>query len=106
MSDEGDVRLPPEAVEAVCRHMNDDHAEDCRTIVRGLAGVEAERARMTGLDGRGARFEVEARGERSEVLVAWVSPPADRAGVRVEVVRLLESARAALGPTDDRDGAR
>ena len=31
--------FPPEVVEQIARHMNDDHSEDNVLIVRGLGGV-------------------------------------------------------------------
>lgn len=93
--------FPVEVVDAVCSHMNDDHPDDCLLIVRGLGGAgTATEARMTGLDGAAARFEVVlADGAVEQVQVPFAEPVTDRPQIRLGVVRLYHDACEALGVT-------
>jgi putative heme iron utilization protein len=88
----------PEVVEAVRRHMDEDHRDDSLLIVRSLGGVpEATSATMSGLDEAGALFVAgTAEGERT-VRVPWSAPIAERAQIRAEVVRMYHEACEALG---------
>jgi hypothetical protein len=86
----------PDAVAAICRHMNDDHPDDCVRMVRGLAGVDADRVTMTGLDADRAYFHVESP-EAVDVSLAWSEHLTERGQVRVEVVRMHEEACRKLG---------
>jgi hypothetical protein len=85
----------PQAVEAIKRHMNDDHAEDALIIVRGLADrPEASTAVTSGVDAEGIEFTIDG-GER--VRVAWGEKLTERAQVRKAVVRLYREACGRLG---------
>ncbi|PZG08518.1 DUF2470 domain-containing protein [Nonomuraea aridisoli] len=85
----------PQAVEAIKRHMNDDHAEDALIIVRGLADrPEASTAVTSGVDAEGIEFTIDG-GER--VRVAWGERLTERAQVRKAVVRLYREACDRLG---------
>ena len=86
----------PDVVEAICRHMNDDHPDDGVRMVRGLAGVDADRVTMTGLDADRAYFRVEAP-RPLHVSLAWSERLTERGQVRLEVVRMHEQACRALG---------
>jgi putative heme iron utilization protein len=97
MTDAGTTTFAPEVVEAICRHMNDDHAEDCLRMVKGLGGVEATAATMTGLDGAVARFVATTADGPVDVVLPWSRPLTERGEVRVEVVRMHEEACRALG---------
>lgn len=95
----------PEVVEAVARHMNVDHGEDNLLIVRTLGGVpEAAEARMRDMGPDGITYAV-LDGELlpADVVVPWLSVPADRAQVREQVVALHAAAVAweARTPADD-----
>ncbi|WP_327108739.1 DUF2470 domain-containing protein [Nonomuraea glycinis] len=84
-----------DAVDAIKRHMNDDHADDALIIVRGLGGrPEATTAVTSGVDGEAIEFTVDG-GER--VRVAWGESLTERAQVRMAVVRLYRDACHALG---------
>jgi len=86
----------PEAVAAVTRHMNDDHAADNLVICRVLGHQpDATRATMTGMDRTGIVFEVVVDGRAREVHIPWATVPATRADVRTEVVRLYQRAGGA-----------
>jgi putative heme iron utilization protein len=89
--------FPSDVVDAICRHMNDDHAEDCRTMVRGLAGIDATAATMTGLDGDHAFLRAETADGPVEVSLPWSERLTERAQVRVEVVAMYQQAAQALG---------
>ncbi|GAA2308325.1 hypothetical protein GCM10010149_68020 [Nonomuraea roseoviolacea subsp. roseoviolacea] len=84
-----------EAVEAIKRHMNDDHGGDALLIVRGLGGrPEATSALTSGVDGEAIEFTVDG-GER--VRVPWGETLTERAQVRTAVVRLYRRACEELG---------
>jgi putative heme iron utilization protein len=88
----------PDVVEAIMRHMNDDHADDSLLICRAFGGrPDAERVTMTGLDGEGMDFRAEVPEGEVALRVPWGEPLTERAQVRVEVVRLHTAACEALG---------
>jgi hypothetical protein len=84
-----------EAVEAIKRHMNDDHAGDALIIVRGLGGrPDATTALTSGVDGEAIEFTIDG-GER--VRVSWGERLTERPQVRMAVVRLYREACDKLG---------
>ncbi|MFC4060429.1 DUF2470 domain-containing protein [Planomonospora corallina] len=88
----------PDVVEAIKRHMNDDHADDALLIVRGLGGrPEATAARTAGVDAEAITFTAVSGGQEVAVRVPWGTTLTERAQVRREVVRLYREACAALG---------
>lgn len=90
--------FPPEAVEAIRRHMNDDHADDALLICRGLGGQpEATGATTTGVDAEAIEFAAVVGGLDVPVRVPWSTTLTERAQVRMEIVRLYQDACAALG---------
>ncbi|MBW8483418.1 DUF2470 domain-containing protein [Actinomadura parmotrematis] len=93
-----DAPFTAEVVEAIARHMNDDHPADCLEIVQALGGrPDATAARMSGLDATGIAFTVTVPGGERAVRVPWAEPLTERAQVRREVVRMSAEARRALG---------
>jgi putative heme iron utilization protein len=93
-----DPVLPPDAIDAICRHMNEDHAEDSLLIVRALGDrPAAEQASMSGLDEHAAIFDAVVDGAAETVRVPWSEPLASRAQVRAEVVVMYQRACQALG---------
>jgi putative heme iron utilization protein len=93
--------LPPDAVVAICRHMNEDHRADALLICQALAGAaRAVDAETVGVDTDAMRFAVRtADGSRREVTVPFAEPVTERAQVRSAVVELHARARAAAGVT-------
>ncbi|MEU4404184.1 DUF2470 domain-containing protein [Streptosporangium sp. NPDC023963] len=88
----------PDAVEAIKRHMNDDHADDALLICKGLGGQpEATGATTTGVDAEAIEFAAVVGGRDVTVRVPWSATLTERAQVRTEVVRLYRDACAALG---------
>ena len=89
----------PDVVAAVCRHMNDDHAEDALLICRALGGAPgAVEARAVDVDATGMRFAVaEPGGATRDVVVAFPAPVSERAQIRLAVVQLYENACSAAG---------
>jgi hypothetical protein len=84
-----------DAVEAIKRHMNDDHAADALIIVRGLGGRPAATTAVTSdVDGEAIEFTIDG-GER--VRVAWGETITERAQVREAVVALYREACGRLG---------
>lgn len=88
----------PDVVEAIRRHMNDDHPDDCLRMVQGLGGVlDATAATMTGLDADTAVFVATTPDGEAEVVLPWSQRLTERGQVRVEVVRMHEEACRSLG---------
>lgn len=88
----------PDVVEAIKRHMNDDHGDDALLICKSLGGQpEATGARTTGVDTEAIEFVAVVGGEDVTVRVPWSTTLTERAQVRGEVVRLYREACAALG---------
>ncbi|MGW0807603.1 DUF2470 domain-containing protein [Nonomuraea sp. NPDC002799] len=84
-----------DAVEAIKRHMNDDHTDDALIIVRAFGGrPEAASAVTSDVDAEAIEFTVDG-GER--VRVPWGEPITERAQVRKAVVRLYRDACDKLG---------
>ena len=94
-----DTTFPsPAVVEAVMRHMNDDHTDDSLVICRGLGGrPEATAAHMTGMDADGIDFAAETPGGPVSVRVPFGARLTERPQVRDAVVRLYDEACRALG---------
>ena len=91
-------QFPPDVVAAVCRHMNDDHAEDALLICRVLGGQpDATQAVTDGFDSAAMHFTVEVDGGRRAVTVPFDEPVLERPQVRLAVVRLHEKACDAAG---------
>jgi hypothetical protein len=87
----------PDAVEAIKRHMNDDHAGDSLLIVRALAGRPSATTAVTSdVDAEAIEFTIDG-GER--VRVPWGETLTERAQVRKAVVTLYRRACADLGVT-------
>ncbi|MEV4562199.1 DUF2470 domain-containing protein [Nonomuraea sp. NPDC049419] len=85
----------PDVVEAIKRHMNDDHAEDGLLIVRALGGrPDAGTAVTSDVDAEAITFTIDG-GER--VRVPWGETLTERAQVRKAVVRLYREACEKLG---------
>jgi hypothetical protein len=89
----------PEAVAAVTRHMNDDHAADNVVICRVLGRrPDVTGATMTGMDERGIEFRVDVGDGEAVVRIPWITVPTTRADVRTEVVNLYQAATDGPGP--------
>ncbi|WP_305786057.1 DUF2470 domain-containing protein [Symbioplanes lichenis] len=92
------MTFPPDVVDQVARHMNDDHAEDNVLIVRGLGGVgAASAARMSGMDADGMDFEATVNGIAVPVRIPFSERVTERRQIRMEAVRMYQEACAALG---------
>lgn len=90
--------FPPEAVEQIARHMNEDHAEDNVLIVRGLGGAQAATAaRVSGLDAEGIEFAAVVDEIAVPVRIPFAERLTERQQVRAEVVRMYREACATLG---------
>ncbi|TMR89830.1 DUF2470 domain-containing protein [Nonomuraea basaltis] len=84
-----------DAIEAIKRHMNDDHADDALIIVRGLGGrPDATTAVTSDVDAEAIEFTIDG-GER--VRVPWGETITERAQVRKAVVTLYRDACGKLG---------
>lgn len=84
-------------VQAVTRHMNEDHPEDSVLIVRAFADAAATSARMVGLDATSGTWLAEVEDTTTAVEVQWPIPVKERADLRKAVVILYEQACERLG---------
>jgi len=89
--------FPPEVVDAVLSHMNDDHRDDNLLIVRAFADRDASTASMSGLDARGGTWRYTADGEELELHLPWSAELTERAQIRREIVALYDAACGKLG---------
>jgi hypothetical protein len=98
MSDPDATPFTPDVVDAIRRHMNDDHPDDCLRMVQGLGGVvDATAATMADLDADRAWFVATTPDGEVEVELPWAHHLTERGQVRTEVVRMHEEACRALG---------
>lgn len=87
-----------DVVEAVARHMNGDHAEDCVVICRVLGGRDdTTEATMTGLDAEAIEFLATTPEGELTIRVPFSEPLTERAQVREQVARMYHESAAALG---------
>lgn len=91
--------LDEQAQQAILRHMNEDHPDDCVVIVRGLGGRrDVTSAVMTRVSDTAATFTATVPdGPTVAVVLPWSAPITARPQVRAEVVDMYERACAALG---------
>ena len=90
--------FPADVVDAVCRHMNDDHGDDALLICRTLGRVpQATAARTIGFDRSGLQLLTSGPDGEKRVQVPWPIPVAERPDVRRAVVALYDQACAAAG---------
>jgi hypothetical protein len=97
MTDAAPPTFAPEVVAAICRHMNEDHPDDCVRMVHGLGGVEATSVTMTGLDDLSAFFTATTSAGPVDVTLPWSHRLTERGEVRLEVVAMHEQACRNLG---------
>ncbi|MEZ5184442.1 MAG: DUF2470 domain-containing protein [Candidatus Nanopelagicales bacterium] len=84
--------LTAEVIEAVSRHMNDDHADDTLTLAR-TQYPDAESARVTGLDHSALLVRaVLPDGSDLPVALPWPKPLTGRADIRTHIVHMHETA--------------
>ncbi|WP_431729453.1 DUF2470 domain-containing protein [Verrucosispora sp. TAA-831] len=98
--------FPPDVVSAVMRHMNTDHADDCRLICQGLGGASAATAAtMSGMDAEAMYFTATVDGDQVPVRVPFSAPLTERRQIRAEAARMYREACAALGVTPRPDAS-
>ena len=89
--------FPPDVVTAIMRHMNTDHADDCRVIVQGLGGRrDASAAAMSGMDADGMDFVATVDGQPTPVRIPFAARLTERRQVRGEAARMYREACANL----------
>jgi putative heme iron utilization protein len=94
----------PDVVAAIMRHMNGDHSDDCRVIVRGLGGQPgASAAAMSGMDADGMDFTATVDGVEVPARVPFTTTLTERRQVRAEAARMYREACAKLGLTPRAD---
>merc|ERR1719313_176721 len=79
--------------EPVCGHMNDDHSESTRTLVKHYVGVEVdENPRLVGLDRFGLWAKCKRKGQSVKVRLAFPEPATSRADVKKFIVEMSKAA--------------
>lgn len=91
--------FPPEVVDAVLAHMNDDHGDDSLLIVQAFGAPHAVAATMNAVDGEAGTWVVtDEDGVSEELRIIWPGGPlTERAEIRREVVVLYDEACRSLG---------
>jgi putative heme iron utilization protein len=93
-----DQPFPPDVVAAVRRHMNEDHADDCRLICQGLGGQPAATAAtLAGMDADGFDFLATVDGVPVPVRIPFTTRLTARRQIRAEAARMYREACVALG---------
>ena len=88
--------FPADVVQAVCHHMDTDHAVAALRIVRVLGGLpEADRVQTVGVDATSITFLAHVGDATTPVTVAFSEPAADRTALRLAVVALSERSERA-----------
>ncbi|GIF75267.1 DUF2470 domain-containing protein [Asanoa siamensis] len=96
----------PDVVTAIMRHMNGDHADDCRVICQGLGRQPgATAAAMTGMDAAGMEFEATVDGAPVPVRVPFRATLTERRQVRAEAAWMYRESCALLGVTPRPDAS-
>jgi putative heme iron utilization protein len=79
----------------VCGHMNEDHAEATRAMVKLYAGLTVDAARMLSLDRLGVNVECTRGGEALRARLPFPRPAADRKAIKELIVEMTRAAAAA-----------
>jgi len=82
--------------DAVCKHMNQDHADSLVLIAARLAGITAQSARMIHLDSRGFDFIAVQAGVHKHVRLAFPAPITSSDETRRAMIDLVKQARSAV----------
>lgn len=93
-------RFDAGVVDAVLRHMNDDHLDDNLLIARAFVpDADIVSSTMTGFDGAAGAWRLRlADGSEEDVTVSWPSGEiTERPQVRREIVALYDEACRRLG---------
>jgi putative heme iron utilization protein len=90
-----DPKVDPVAphVEAICKHMNEDHREALRLYASAFARVEAEEAEMIYVDSGGFDMIAINAGRHQHVRLAFSNPATTTDRVREEMVEMVRRAR-------------
>lgn len=87
-----------DVVDAVCRHMNEDHADDTLLICRALGQrADASAARVVGVDADGLDLVARTPSGEVGVRIPFAARLGAREQIRAEVVRLYREACHLLG---------
>ena len=80
-------------VEAVCKHMNEDHGDALRLYAAAFARMEAEGAEMVHVDSKGFDMIAVTAGRHQHVRIAFSNPATTTDQVRAEMVEMVRRAR-------------
>lgn len=90
----------PEIVDAVLKHMNDDHTDDNLIIARAFSDRpdSVTSAVMSDCDGEAGVWDVTVDGAQTQLRIPWPGGPiSERPEIRREVVALYNAAYERLG---------
>ncbi len=87
--------LSPDDAAAICRHMNDDHADAVAAYARCFANIaEVRSATMLGMDGEGIELSVETEPGRVVARVEFDHVLADTDDARETLIAMARRAMA------------
>ena len=85
--------LTPDAAAAICRHMNDDHADAIVAYARHFAHLEGVvSARMSGIDPHGMDIDAATDGATVAARVLFDHPLADARDARTTLIAMARAA--------------
>jgi len=79
----------------VCSHMNADHADSLKAMVRHAVGVDVDTVEMRSIDRLGMNCRATKFGEKYDIRLAFESPAEDRKGVKEQIVLMTKNAASA-----------
>lgn len=79
----------------ICGHMNDDHADATKAIVKHYTGLTVESANMLTVDRLGMNVQCTRDGQTFKARVPWVRPAEDRKTIKDVIVEMTRTAAAA-----------
>lgn len=79
----------------VCSHMNGDHLNDMKAMIRHYVGMNVDDAKMLDLDRLGMNFEVKHKGASFKLRLPFSTPAEDRKGIKEAIVEMTRAAAKA-----------
>ncbi|GFR50173.1 hypothetical protein Agub_g12339 [Astrephomene gubernaculifera] len=79
----------------VCGHMNADHQEDSKMMIKHYCGLEVDSVRMLDLDRLGVNCCVTRRGQTFKLRLPFPHPAEDRKSIKDAIVEMTKKARSA-----------
>lgn len=80
----------------VCSHMNADHSDSIRAMVKHYVGLTVEEANMLSLDRLGMNLEVKHKGQTLQLRLPYPAPVDNRKAIKEAIVGMTKASAAAM----------